>query len=122
MTDATGRPLAPDEQALLRHLLSVPLAGADMLRRQLDTEIAASPWSGTGPSLDLLVPDSAPPAQLPDGPLPLDATVIGADGEFAGELLIWVENGRLSAIEYAWITDAPPAGLPDVAATTVAPR
>ena len=31
-----------------------------------------------------------------------------------GEILVWVTDGRLSAIEYAWWSDAAPDGLPDL--------
>jgi hypothetical protein len=31
-----------------------------------------------------------------------------------GELLVWVEAGHLSALEYAWVTYDMPAALPPV--------
>ena len=31
----------------------------------------------------------------------------------SGELLVWVSNGYLSALEFAWVKDDPPTRLPD---------
>lgn len=42
----------------------------------------------------------------------MTAYVRDATGEQIGELLLWVEDVRLSAIEYVWFTDEPPSGLP----------
>ncbi|MDR6639603.1 hypothetical protein J2Y68_003264 [Paenarthrobacter nitroguajacolicus] len=56
-------------------------------------------------------PDLAPSA-FPGGPMPVSVEVIDASGEPVGELLVWVDAGHLSALEFAWWTDQPPGRLP----------
>ncbi len=34
-------------------------------------------------------------------------------GELVGFLIVWVEDGYLSAFEYPWVTDEPPGTWPD---------
>jgi hypothetical protein len=46
--------------------------------------------------------------------VPGRAFVSSEAGEPLGEILIWVENGYLSALEYAWVTDEAPDGLPSL--------
>jgi hypothetical protein len=60
----------------------------------------------------IYVPDSAAPAAVSDGPLPVSAVAYDAAEELCGELLLWVTDGYLSLLEYAWYTDEPPLGLP----------
>ena len=69
--------------------------------------------------LDLVVPTSAPPAALPDGPVRLTAEVYDPAGHYLGELLLWVKDGRLTSLEYAWVTDVAPTALPAVEAIRV---
>lgn len=123
MTDSIGRPLAERERAVLRHLLAAPVEGVEPLRDQVEVASVEGSWSdGAGPSVDISVPSAAPAAALPDGVVPIEADVTGADGEYAGELLLWLKDGRLCALEYAWVTDEPPTGLPDVSAIKVSAR
>jgi hypothetical protein len=49
---------------------------------------------------------------IANGPLRANAQVIDPDAGYVGEILVWVEGGQLSAIEYAWITDVAPTRLP----------
>ncbi len=37
--------------------------------------------------------------------------VFAADGAPIGTLLVWVKDGYISALEYAWVTDVPPVHL-----------
>jgi hypothetical protein len=55
-----------------------------------------------------------PRSRFERGPLPGFAGVYGADGSAIGTLLVWVEDGYLSALEYAWVTDDAPDRLPEV--------
>ena len=64
--------------------------------------------------LDLAVSDSSSLAQCPDGPIPDKPTVVDSLGAEIGELLVWVEGGRLSGLEFAWWSDEAPAGLPRI--------
>src|SRR5215471_17166134 len=114
MDTQTGRPLSQAELAVLRYIVSAPFPGAAELRRQLEAAKVVRNWEPAGsPSVDIVVPADSPPAALPDGPAPVAAQVIDADGEYLGELLVWITGGRLSALEYSWVTDEPPDRLPE---------
>jgi hypothetical protein len=85
------------------------LPGSDELLRQ-----ASSVNVGGGPvtMLDLHIGSGTPASAFPDGPLPLSAEVSDVAGALVGELLIWVDRGYLSALEFAWWTDEAPEELP----------
>ncbi len=34
-------------------------------------------------------------------------------GQWSCELLLWIEDGEPSTLEYAWYTEEPPAALPE---------
>lgn len=51
---------------------------------------------------------------LPNGPLPVLAQYVNqSTNEYEGEYLFWVSDGVIDAIEYAWVTDAPPISWPE---------
>ena len=115
MDTQTGRPLSQEELAVMRHILSVPFPGAGELRQQLSAAKVAGNWAPAGsPSVDIFVAVDKLPAQVPDGPVPVAAQVIDEQGEYLGELLLWVTGGRLSGLEYSWVTDEPPGQLPEL--------
>ncbi|WP_329787719.1 hypothetical protein V1227_23600 [Lentzea sp. DG1S-22] len=97
------RPLAGSERAVLDRVLALDFPGAALLRAQ--TVRVLRPWYEGAPSLD--VDTAGPPAPV----LPVRALVHDA-GTLIGEVLVRVEAGRLSAIEYACLTgEAPPPRL-----------
>lgn len=107
--DGGWRPLSDAESALLTAIvvgsgveswlpLLHDLAGA---RARHDAE-----WI-----LDI-VPTSFAAGDVADGALPVRTLVTGPDGAFRGEILIWIEAGGLSGLEFAWVTDAAPAEWP----------
>jgi hypothetical protein len=65
--------------------------------------------------VDLAVPPTVGKATVEDGEISVGSEVRDRDGNYLGEVLVWVEGGYLSALEYAWVTDEPPARLPDIA-------
>jgi hypothetical protein len=115
------RALTDRESAILTRLLSVPFDGAADLLTQIPFAQATGSWGTTvnSPSIDLQVSPTARSAGCPDGPVPIEANTYDDSGEYAGEFLVWVKNGRLSALEYATISDEAPAELPDPAQVTV---
>ncbi|MCX2952129.1 hypothetical protein [Lentzea sp. NEAU-D7] len=103
------RPIAPSERAVLERILALDFPGAATLRAQLDHVRVLKPWYEGSASLDLST--GGPAAEVADGVLPVDAQV-HESGELTGEILLWITDGRLSAVEYAWVTDEPPTRLP----------
>ena len=106
------RPLTRGESELLLWILDrIDMEGIGELRAQV-LHTAVTP--GAYPSfLNLKVADSVPRSSITTSPLPV-RVIVGAPGAEIGELLVWVECGFLSGLEYAWYTEDRPQALPDV--------
>lgn len=105
------RPLAPDERALLEAVLGLqPFAGRDQLQAQLGRVAVAG---GAPFQLDLVVAAEVAPSDAGTGPIPTRAVVVDDHGEPVGEVIVWVTDGYLSGLEYAWFADDMPNRLPD---------
>ncbi|MGX7678748.1 hypothetical protein ACSMXN_07600 [Jatrophihabitans sp. DSM 45814] len=99
------RALSHRERSALDALLAAEFGGADELRAQAKTVSAAN----VGLVVELVVDRSLPTAVVP-GRVPVEADVEG-DGYRGGVILI-VDEGRLSGLEYWWVTDVPPKEFP----------
>ena len=96
-------------------LLSVNFNGAAELREQLAFARVVENWKPEGSaSFDISVPGGAGTAQVSDGVAPVYAYVTDEQGVYLGELILWIGNGKLTGLEYAWVTDSPPSRLPKV--------
>jgi hypothetical protein len=105
-----ARPLGANERGVLLKLLdAATFEGSAELRAQVSAAVVVG---GRPTFLKLGVDPEAPVAPRADGPIPVRAFVDGAGGEPVGELLVWVTSGRLSALEFAWVTDEEPRSLP----------
>jgi hypothetical protein len=62
--------------------------------------------------LELMSVPTLRASAFPDGPIPLSMLVLNDAGDSVGELLIWVQHGFLSGLEFAWWTDCAPVDLP----------
>jgi hypothetical protein len=104
-----SRRLTNEECAVLLHVLSVPFNGVEELREQV---ALANATKSRGASFEIEVVDAAPRSSFRDRLVPVDAVVIDDEGSILGDILVWVSQGRLSGLEYTWITDQPPRSLP----------
>lgn len=101
-------------RALVRACLqNARIDEAPALLTQLDALVDVTPSRPRAWAL-ALERDDAPRVDLPDGPLP-DAASYRTDAvAVGGELLIWMQDGRMQMVELAWFTDAMPTELPRV--------
>ena len=104
-----NRALHPRERDALAALLASEFAGARELRAQAETVLAAS----DSLVVDLVVDESLPRAVV-SRRVPVEAAVDGAG--YLGGLILLVDDGRLSALEYWWITQEAPDGFPPASA------
>lgn len=112
---ALPRALTALEREIVSAILTDECPAANELRAQLEVAQVSRRWPPLGsPSVDFDVPSAAPLAPVADGVLPISADVSNSDGCYIGELIVWVTGGRLSALEYAWVTDSMPRSLPPV--------
>ena len=72
--------------------------------------------------LELRPSHDTPPSACTEGPIPLSMVVSNPAGDLIGELLVWVEAGYLTSLEYAWWSDDPPSELPDADRVAVTRR
>jgi hypothetical protein len=84
--------------------------GTEALRAQVPL---ARVTGGIVTFLDLAVAGEVPASTFRDGPIPGRAFVEDADGEYEGEVLVWVADGYLSGLEFASVTDEWPTGMPE---------
>jgi hypothetical protein len=118
-----GRLMDEQERSVIAHLLSVAFNGAAELREQLAFARVVENWKPEGSaSFDISVPAGVGTAQNIDGVAPVNAYVTDEEGAYVGELILWIENGKLAGLEYAWVTDSPPSRLPEVSQIRVSPK
>ena len=101
-----ARPPTSSELALIDAFLSRDFHGVEALRVQA-RRVSVSPGCTCGcGTLDVHVPDTAPRSSA-SGPVPVVGTVIGAEGEEIGGLLLFVHDGLLSSLEVYGFGDEP---------------
>lgn len=106
------RPLSGDEARVLRLLLAADAETYETLLGQLPFAHVTRVWIEGLPSIDIELAAGAPKALLQAGVLPVQGDVTNDDGEFTGLILVWVEDGGLAGLEYAWHSDDPPTARP----------
>ena len=104
------RPISSAERALLLRVLAEDFPGNKALVAQVDDAEVVRTWGYGGLSVDLRVTGDHVPAE-PSGLVPVRALAEAA-GEPVGELLVWVKDGMLDSLEYAWYGLDDPTALP----------
>ncbi len=108
-----ARPLSRRERETLEALLAVDFPGVDALRAQLlGTRVTGRCACGC-PTVDLEPPADAPPAVVGTS-VPVEAKAHSRSGEGEGLVLLFVDDGRLSCLEYAPLGDRTPSTFPPV--------
>jgi hypothetical protein len=118
------RPLTSAESAVLTLLLSVEFPGVDELRVQAASAAVVGGCDCGCPSIALQVPEDAPLASGLSSRLAPAEGVVSPQGDgVPGEIILFVDDGRLSYLEYVYY-DAPPTEWPalDRISVSVQPR
>lgn len=105
------RPLTGLESDVLTKLLSA--GGAREYLNQIPYCQVIGTWGAGSPSVDLIVGVGVSRADGVGDGIVANGAVTDQNGSAVGEIILWVENGWLSGIEYAWYTDERPRNLPD---------
>lgn len=112
MTVDEPRPLMPAENSVLALLLGVEFPGVDELRVQAASATVVGGCDCGGPSIALRMPDAAPLASgLTSRLAPAEGVVSPQGDGVPGEIILFVDEGRLSYLEYVYY-DAPPKEWP----------
>jgi hypothetical protein len=97
-------------------LLSLDFAGVAELREQVLVARVLRNWKPDGsPSFDLWLPENTARSGFTGRLAPISASVTSIVGSYMGEIILWLAEGKLSGVEYSWVTDDPPSELPDPA-------
>jgi len=124
MSDEPARPLTPDEQRVLDLLLGNEYPGVEQLRLQAAGATVVGRCDCGCPTIYLAVPEEAARAPLTGRLAPVEGRVAPQDGEPQGDIILFLDDGRLTSMEYVFYTDAPPVGWPpnDRLSVVEAPR
>jgi hypothetical protein len=110
MKDQTSwRAISSEEAAVIRSILShADNRRSGPLIADLDGALVANETTWI---LDVKVSNNDEGADLPNGPFPAQAFVPNS-AEYQGEVIIWIADGHVSGLEYAWVSDDPPIRWP----------
>jgi len=110
MTENAGwRPMSPQEAEVIRTVVAKANSNVrDALTADLDGAMVSNetPWI-----LDVAASHGGDGSGLPDGPFPARAFV-PSNANYLGEIIVWLTNGHVSGLEYAWFGDHPPTEWP----------
>ena len=104
------RPLSNTERQVLGLLLAMDFPGAPELRAQVDSVVVSGTCACGCPSVDLVVESDVQLAPVTSR-TPVNAEV---DGVLGGGLIVFVDDGRLSGLEYYSVEDVTPSDWPDL--------
>jgi hypothetical protein len=88
-----------------------PIDATEAFRPQIDQAFAVRHWVEGLPSIEISVGETSPAITLPLTS-PIERQVVDEVGTVTGWVLLWIEAGRISGLEYAWVTDDPPTDWP----------
>jgi hypothetical protein len=110
MTDSRDwRDISAEEAAVITAIVSQSgVPDAAELVDELDGAVAANETQWI---IDVAPRKKGPGINIADGLFPSCANV-SSNGAYQGEIIIWIKDGHLSGLEYAWITDEPPTRWP----------
>lgn len=116
-TNDIWRPISAAEVRIIADVIS----GSGVAEHQclLDGLAEAEVSAESGWVLDIRTRTGAS-VEVSDGPLPLRTYVRNGD-EYLGEILLWIRGGQLAGLEYAWVTDRPPAEWPGAVQLEIRP-
>jgi hypothetical protein len=103
--------MSPEEAGVIQAIVSAAgIRRGDALIEDLDGALVSNstPWIWI---FDVKASGTGEGSGLPDGPFPARAFV-PSSAAYQGEIIIWLTDGHVSGLEYAWITDEPPTRWP----------
>ncbi len=106
------RSLTDDEQRVLERILEAVFQGVAALRKQLVGVQVVGRCDCGCPSIDLEPASERARSDQVGRLAPVELEVIPAAGEPPGAVILFVDGGKLSYLEYVHYSEAPPNGWP----------
>lgn len=103
------RSISPEESAVVTAIIEA--SGLPAGKAILDALDGAMVSPEADRIVDIKTPSAGSGGDLPDGTFPARAFVTD-NAEYLGEVIAWINDGKLSGLEYARITDKPPTKWP----------
>lgn len=108
------RTLDADEGAILDHLLSLEFDGVDQLRCQAAEVTVVGRCDCGCPTIEIETTASALTVPWEGRLAPIEGRVVPTADEPPGDVILFVDDGRLSSLELVWYTETPPKAWPPV--------
>jgi hypothetical protein len=110
MTDNRDwRAMSPEEASVIATIVSASgVFGGQRLIDELDGAVVSH---STRWIVDVKPATDRPGADLANGPFPAHAYV-PSSADYRGEIIIWIKDGHLDGLEYAWVSHEPPTRWP----------
>ena len=112
--DIEPRSLTDEERAVLDLLLSPAVVGVDPLRQQAEDVAVTGCCSCGCPTIDLTPRRESPRAPGEAGVWPVAGRVDPVGDEPPQEVLLFVDDGRLSSLELVYYSESVPSAWPDL--------
>ena len=117
-----SRPFSPREKQLLQHLATQG-QNADILMAQIEAARYDGAWFPGSQSFEIATDTDVSPywsgedigggRQIGPGcTVRVDGSLPDSESNYIGEVFLWIVDGRLSALEYSWVTEDMPTELP----------
>jgi hypothetical protein len=103
-----------EERAILDLILSIDFDGVAQLREQASSVLVTGKCDCGCPSIELTVATEARPAAVPHRLAPVEGIVAPIADEPPGEVILFVDDGRVSFLEYVHYSDPPPSDWPAI--------
>lgn len=117
------RPLTSEERDVLELLLSADFEGAADLRVQAKSAMSVGGCACPCPSVDMLVTDpDAKPVPMPSRVVPAELRIEANEDGIPGDVILFVDDGRLSYLEYVYYTDEAPTAWPPISQLSLETR
>ena len=117
------RSLTDDERRVLGRILRSDFRGVTALREQFESVRVIGRCDCGCPSVDLEPATGMPRSDQVGRLAPVELDVMHESGEPPGQIILFIDDGKLSYLEYVYYSDAPPRVWPsDDHLSTIAPR
>jgi hypothetical protein len=112
--DVEPRPLTIAERSIIDALLTRTFEGVEELREQMRTARVVGRCDCGCPTIDIEPDADAPTAPL-DGPLaPVEGRIAPEGNGPPGEVILFIDAGRVTSLEYVFYGDTVPAQWPSL--------
>lgn len=105
--DLMLRSLAASERSILDLMLSMDFDGVEALRRQSPTVLVSGRCDCGCPTIDLMTSSDVERSRIADGTSPVGGWVDHGEGHAPGDLILFLDEGRLSSLEYVYYDEIP---------------